>query len=211
MKPLFALLYIVLALSSVSAQDVTLYGIEYTSASRALFSPTGEILTVKPISTLADGRTAYEVQSVIEATVKIDASTTSTLPVTEPPTTTTFDTADTYIADATQHEVNQYLTRGNDVIVVNAKCSNRREDGSMICEDRVEVVTNGTSTEVTFQTETGSARPFYTLTGSSGSPGATSATTGSNAASLSHSGEGNLAPAIAISFILGFQFVKSIL
>ncbi|KAJ3536719.1 hypothetical protein NMY22_g5906 [Coprinellus aureogranulatus] len=190
------------ALSFVFTQDVTLYGIEYTSASRALFSPTGEILTVKPVSTLADGRTAYEVQSVIKATLRIDASTTSTLPVTEPPTTTTY----TYVADATQHEVNQYITRGNDVIVVNAKCSNRREDGSMICEDRVEVVTNGTSTEVTFQTETGSARPFYTLTGSSGSPGATSATAGSNAASLSHSGEGNLAPAITISFILGFQF-----
>ncbi|KAJ3505426.1 hypothetical protein NMY22_g17592 [Coprinellus aureogranulatus] len=150
------------------ADDVTLYRPDASSTTTGNhISVTGD-QTVRPVSTAANGQTAYEVQFTTKGMALINAETTSTMEFESKATTYTF------FADATKYNVAHTVSVsvGDAVFVSEQECI-KHDDGNIICVVKGEQRLDETTTTVTtaaFTTVTGAAVPWYTLPGPSTTP-----------------------------------------
>ncbi|TEB13270.1 hypothetical protein FA13DRAFT_963277 [Coprinellus micaceus] len=144
----------------VLAKEVTLYHPVVTRSSGAsYYSLTGD-LTVKPISTATDGRTAYEVQQTITGLEEGDSRTYTT---SVSPTATTY----VFLADETQYERVETLTASGlpGLVTINDLKCTKDDDGTMVCQVEGETRYNATSTAYgSLPPWIAVAEPLYTLT-----------------------------------------------
>ncbi|TEB31452.1 hypothetical protein FA13DRAFT_1791687 [Coprinellus micaceus] len=168
---------------SAAAEDVTFYSLSRTTtiaATQTRATGSIEVLsrTFKPVSTLADGRTAYELN---EAFTEVALVYPAGGPNEGPSTTTevassTITATWTVLADATRYEISDVRTLipdSSDSPVFNSSLTcTRKEDGTMVCERRQNIIDPSRpgfpgTTMTEEATITGVAVPYYTLIGSS--------------------------------------------
>ncbi|KAJ3540990.1 hypothetical protein NMY22_g4072 [Coprinellus aureogranulatus] len=165
MRIALALATLSLLAATALADDVTLYRPDDTYPSTGNYvSGTGDV-TVRPVSTAANGQTAYEVQFTTTGLAVIKPETTSAIEFESGATTYTF------LADATRLNVAHTLTVGvDDTVLVSEQDCVKHDDGNFVCvvkgEQRVDETTT-TVTTAAFTTITGAAVPWYTLPGPS--------------------------------------------